>query len=246
VTREQIVHGAIELADAEGWEAISMRRIATRLGVGTMTLYGYVADRDALRAYMLDEALGEVELPAAPSGDWRADLELLAREFRTLCQRHVWLPAVLGTSAFMEAPRVLPAIEFCLAALVPFGMDVQQAGEVLRLINNYVVGVTLREASESRTVGTRTATGYEPAVAAYLQQVMSTGRFPAFTRLARVILDGRDLHPDQSFEVGLGFMLDGVNAALDRVSADPLTQRQPPPRPKSGGDSPVAESGPTC
>jgi AcrR family transcriptional regulator len=226
VTREQIVHGAIELADAEGVEAISMRRIANHLGVGTMTLYGYVTDRDALRAYMLDEALGEVALPRAPSGDWRADLERLAREFRALCTRHQWLPAVLGTSAFMEAPQVLPAIEFCLEALEPFGMDVQPAGEVLRLINNYVVGVTLREASESRTVGQRSTTGYEPAVAAYLQQVISTGRFPAFSRLAGIILDGGDLHPDESFEVGLRHLLDGVNTALERASADQVTPRQ--------------------
>src|SRR6266568_382388 len=216
ITREQIVHGAIGLADAEGVEAISMRRIASHLGVGTMTLYGYVADREALRAYMLDEALGEVVLPPAPSGDWRADLELLAREFRSLCKRHPWLPAVLGTSAFMAAPRVLPAIEFCLDALEPFGMDVQQAGEVLRLIKNYVVGVTLREASESRNAGAHTSPSYEPVVAAYLEQLISTGRFPAFSRLARLILDGKDLHPDESFEIGLGSLLDGVNAALER------------------------------
>src|SRR5207244_4185092 len=170
--------------------AISMRRIAGLLGVGTMTLYGPVADRDALLAYMLDEALGDVDLPNRPSGDWRTDLELLAREFRAICRRHQWLPAVLGTSAFLAAPRVLPAIEFCLAALEPHGMDVQRAGEVLRLLNNYVVGVTLREASESRTVGHGDATGFEPAVAAYLQQVISSGRYPAFSTLARLILDG--------------------------------------------------------
>ena len=223
VTREEIVHGAIALADAEGADAISMRRIAKHLGVGTMTLYGHVADREALRAYMLDKALGEVELPP-PSGDWRADLELLAREFRALCNRHPWLPGVLGTSAFLAAPRVLPAIEFCLVALEPHGMDVQRAGEVLRLINNYVVGVTLREASESRTVGHRNTTGYEPVVAAYLQQVISSGRFPAFSQLAQAVLSGKDLSPEESFEVGLGWLLDGVGVALTQGRAPRATR----------------------
>ena len=66
-------------------------------------------------------------------------------------------------------------------------------------------------------------------VAAYLQQVISTGRFPAFSRLAGIILDGGDLHPDESFEVGLRHLLDGVNTALERASADQVTQRQPAP-----------------
>src|SRR6266700_115407 len=220
LSREQVVRVAIELADADGSEAISMRRIASQLDVGTMTLYGYVEDRDALLAYMLDQALGDVELPARPSGDWRADLELLSRQFRTVCLRHSWLPALLGTTPYLLAPRVLPAIEFCLSALVPFGMNVQRAGEVLRLLNNYVVGMTLREAAESRTAGRHRDTGYDAAVAGYLHQIILSGRYPAFSQLATIILEGRDLDPDQSFDLGLQCLLDVVVAQLAKAPVD--------------------------
>ena len=205
----------MHLADAEGQEAISMRRIAGQLGVGTMTLYGYVADREALLAHMLDEALDEAELPDRPSGNWRADLELLARQFRAICQRHSWLPLLLGGSPHLEAPRVVRAVEFCLAALEPHGMEIRSAGAVLRLLNNYVVGVSLREATEARSAERRDdPAGYQAAVATYLQQVISSGRYPAFGRLAQVMRDGRDLSPDESFDLGLRCLLDGVGARL--------------------------------
>src|SRR6266496_3907760 len=96
------------------------------------------------------------------------------------------------------------------SALVPFGMNVQRAGEVLRLLNNYVVGMTLREAAESRTAGRHRDTGYDAAVAGYLHQIILSGRYPAFSQLATIILEGRDLDPDQSFDLGLQCLLDGV------------------------------------
>jgi AcrR family transcriptional regulator len=214
LNREQIARAAIELADAEGSEAISMRRIASKLGAGTMTLYGYVSDRDALLAYMLDEVASEIQVPGPPSGDWRADLELLARQIRSLCQRHSWIPPLLGTSPYLLAPRLLPPTEFCLTALEAVGMDVRQAVEVLRLLNNYVVGATLREVTESRTASQDDGT-YKAATAAYFQQVMSSGRYPAVSRLSRFVLDGGyPLDPDESFDLGLRCLLDGVAAQL--------------------------------
>src|ERR1700737_5462800 len=92
-----------------------MRRIAGELGVGTMTLYGYVAGREALLAYMLDEALGEIELPPLPSGGWRADLEEAAHQLRAVCRRHPWVAPLLGSTPVLLAPRWIRTLEFCLA-----------------------------------------------------------------------------------------------------------------------------------
>src|SRR3954453_8973113 len=78
--REQIVRAAMEIADAEGLEAISMRRVAAGLGAGTMSLYWYVAGKDELLDLMVDAAFGEFRIPDRPTGDWRADLRLIAHE----------------------------------------------------------------------------------------------------------------------------------------------------------------------
>src|SRR5580704_5000631 len=130
LSREQIVRVAVELADAEGPDAISMRRIAARLGVGAMTLYGYVADRDALLAHMINEVVAETGPWGVSSGSWRADLECHARQFRDLCLRHSWLPVELGTAPFLIAPRLVAAAEFVLTALEPHGIDPDTAGAV--------------------------------------------------------------------------------------------------------------------
>ncbi len=217
LSREQIVRAAVELADAEGQEAISMRRIAARLGVGAMTLYGYVADRDALLAYMINEAAAEMGPPGRPSGSWRADLEFVARGFRDICRRHRWLPAQLGTLPFLIAPRLLAPAELVLGALEPLGIDLQTAGAVLRLLNNYVVGTTLRETADSPAAGTDgqdRPDGYQSAMAAYLRQLAASGHYPLMSRLGLTVLEGSVLTADQSFDVGLQCLLDGVGALV--------------------------------
>jgi AcrR family transcriptional regulator len=214
LSRHEIVRAAMRLADDEGLEATSMRRIATELDAGTMTLYGYVSDREALHAGMLDEALAEIALPDRGSGSWRADLELAARQLRGVCRRHPWLAELLGNTPVLYAPRFIPTLEFSLAALEPFGLDVRRAAAIGRLVNNYVVGATLRETSEIRASGAANDPAYQAAVRAYLQQIESSGRYPTFGRLVRDMLDGRDLTPEQNFDIGLGCLLDGIAAQL--------------------------------
>lgn len=162
---------------------------------------------------MLDEALAEIELPGRPSGSWRHDLEAAARQLRGVCRRHPWVARLLGNTPVFHAPRWLLTLEFCLAALEPFGMDVRRAAAIVRLVNNYVVGTTLRETSEIRPAEPEVdRAAYRAAVTAFLQQVVASGRYPAFSRLARVMLDGRDLGPDENFDVGLRCLLDGIEA----------------------------------
>jgi len=163
---------------------------------------------------MLDEALAEIELPDRPSGSWRDDLEAAARQLRGVCRRHPWVAQLLGNTPVFYAPRWLRTLEFMLAALEPFGLDVSRAAAIGRLVNNYVVGATLRETSEIRSARPDDEAAYRAAVTAYLQQVVSSGRYPSFSRLAQVMLDGRDLPPDQNFDLGLRCLLDGVQAQL--------------------------------
>jgi AcrR family transcriptional regulator len=214
LTRAQIIQAAIELADAEGAEAITMRKIAARLGVGAMTLYGHVADRDALIAHMINEVAAEGDLPAQPSGSWRADLELVARGLRDKCHRHPWLPAQLGTLPFLIAPRLLAPAEFVLAALQPQGLDLQPCGAILRLLNNYVIGTALREATDLAPARTGGQAGYQSAMAAYLQQIAASGDYPLMSKIGYSVLDGSALTADQSFDIGLQCLLDGIGVLI--------------------------------
>lgn len=211
------MRAAVELADAEGPEAISMRQIAARLGVGAMTLYGYVADRDALLAHMIDEVMAEFGTPGPPSGSWRADLGLLARRFRETCLRHPWLPAELGTAPFLISPRLVAWADFILAALDLPGIDIPTAGAVLRAVNNYVVGTSLREATESRS-GSLHDAGYQAAMASYLRQLAASDRYSHMGKLALDIAAGRDLNAHERFELGLNCLLDGVGALIARAA----------------------------
>jgi AcrR family transcriptional regulator len=214
LSRRQIIQAAIELADAEGPEAISMRKLATRLGIGTMTLYGYVADRDALIAHMINEVVVEIAVPGQPSGSWRADLERVAHGLRDTCRRHPWLPAHLGTLPFLIAPRLLAPAESVLAALEPTGTDIQTSGAILRMLNNYVIGTALREATDQPPAGTGSQADYQAATAAYLRQVAASGHYPLMSKLGLGVLDGSNLTADQSFDIGLQCLLDGIGVLI--------------------------------
>ncbi len=87
----RIVRTAIELADAEGLAALSMRRVAERLGVGAMSLYTYIPGKAELLDLMLDQVQGELLMEELPGGDWRARLEARARQDWALYERHPWL-----------------------------------------------------------------------------------------------------------------------------------------------------------
>ena len=89
LSRADIVDVAVAIADAEGTEAVSMRRIARDLRVGAMSLYWHVESKEELHQLMLETVQAEIEAPA-PSGDWRTDLAAYASNTRTALLRHPW------------------------------------------------------------------------------------------------------------------------------------------------------------
>src|SRR5262245_25957268 len=95
-SRAAIAAAAVRIADAEGLDAVSMRRLAAELGAGATSLYRYVARKDDLLDLMVDAVVGEGPPPAAPSGDWRADLREIAYSTRALILRHPWAAMLLA------------------------------------------------------------------------------------------------------------------------------------------------------
>ena len=151
-SRQQIADAAVAIADADGFEAVTMRRIARSLGAGTMSLYRYIATRDDLLALMGDallrDALVSGELPA----EWRAALTAVARQTREAYLRHPWAVGFLGDAAAVRAgmsgPNALQHREQSLAALAGAPLDDQCKRDVLAIIDDYVFGHLLRAAGD--------------------------------------------------------------------------------------------------
>ena len=114
-SRDEITQAAIDLADRGGLGAVSMRRIAARIGSAPTSLYWYVSNKEELYELMVDACIGLIPLPEQPSGDWRADLAAIARAARVTLSAHPWF-AQLGIHPI--AGPADPAVRRCDPAIV--------------------------------------------------------------------------------------------------------------------------------
>lgn len=212
-SRAQITEAAVRIADADGLEAASMRRIAGELHTGAMSLYRYVPSRGNLVELMVDHVLGEMDLPDRPSGDWRADLTLIAESTRAMWLRHPWL-ADLHRPRAVLGPNRLRLVEFALGALDP-RVPIDDALVLLDMLNGYVEHVVRGEiewARENRQSGL-TPEMWMMRSAPYVRELMATGAYPMFERIVR---DARLPHMsgEEQFRYGLGRVLDRIAGAL--------------------------------
>jgi len=222
LSRAEIVDAAIAVADAEGPDAISMRRIAQVLRSGTMSLYWHVANKEHLLDLMLDVLITEVEVPA-PSGDWRADLRALARNNRAMLLRHRWAMDFVGGRPPL-GPNTLLYLDRSLGLLDGFGLDIPTAMNILMTVLTYVMGASLREMREMRVQRDQEQARvdpaeWEPARAAWRDRLAADGRF---TRVVRFLDEGFDPDAeetrDERFEFGLDCVLDGIAARFPVLS----------------------------
>ncbi|GAA3142624.1 TetR/AcrR family transcriptional regulator [Streptomyces rectiviolaceus] len=142
-SRADIAAAAVRIADADGIDAASMRRVAAELGCGTMSLYNYVPRKEDLYELMVDAVSGEYELPGGPPGSgWRAEMMALGRQTREIMRRHPWLPRIMST-LYGFSPNALRYLEHCLGALegldAPYGTKMELIGMVNGSVMTYVV-----------------------------------------------------------------------------------------------------------
>lgn len=210
--RDQIVKAAIELADAEGREALSIRRIAAKLNASPMALYWYVSSIDDVLDLAVDAVYGELPLPE-PGGDWRTKLADLSHAQRALMRRHPWLTTVIALRALL-GPNVLARTESTLALLAPLAGDMTRAMGLMSALNAYVTGFMLGEAAERET---QRRTGldedaWQRRLGPFVEQhVVGSGRYPT---VARYVLEAGHPSPDEQFAFGLERVLDGIAASL--------------------------------
>ena len=220
---DRIVRAAIEVADTEGLQALSMRRVAERLGVGTMSLYTYVPGKPELLDVMLDTVYGETARPEDVPGGWRARLELIARENWALYQRHPWLLQV-ATSRPVLGPNVTAKYDYELRAIDGIGLTDVEMDSVITLITGFVHG-TARGAVEAAQAESQTGMSDEQwwaAHAPFFSRIADPNRFPTAARVGQAAGEalGAAYSADHAFEFGLQRVLDGIQALIDTRSTD--------------------------
>jgi AcrR family transcriptional regulator len=212
--RDTIVRAAIGVADEGGVAAVTMSGVAARLGSYTpMALYRYVVSKDGLVDLMLDAVTAEIDLPDAPSGDWRGDLRVLAERTWRVIRAHPWYAQLFHTRP-PAGPNVMRRTEFALAVLTGTGVPVSQALGYGALVDRYVFGEGIQVAEEERMrtrYGLDDAAAFLAAVAGMRELADAGGRYPL---LARWLAAPDAASPDEQFTLGLDCLLDGIAARL--------------------------------
>lgn len=220
---DQIVRAATAIADAEGLPALSMQRLATELGAGTMSLYRYVSSKEELTALMLDAAIGLPNEGIRSAPNWRDGLWRWARQNLAVFRRHPWSLALVTTNRIM-GPNETAHIDAALTTMAGLRLSTMETLDTVLLINSFVRGAAAHwsdDASTRQDAAPRTtneATGgprvLDPAT---LDRLGLRDRYPALIDImlaASQEQDGRQ-ESTRAFEFGLGCILDGVELHLN-------------------------------
>ena len=216
LSRERVVRVAMAIADAEGMPALSMRRIASDLGVSTMALYRYVGGKDALVLQMVDTAISDFPFPARRPKNWRDGVAQAARLQWAAYRRHLWLPSAVSLSRPQLLPSLVLHTDAVLRALAEFDVDPSTAMYAAITVFGYVRGVALNlepEAQAEQDTG-MTADEWAAHQSGQLADLMQTADLPGFRALALPNGFDFDFDLDQLFEFGLAVVLDGLATTL--------------------------------
>ena len=200
---DRIVTAAIGLADRDGLGAVSMRRVATELGVGAMTLYGHVPGKGELVDLMLDSVLTELYAGGAPAGNWRARLDTVAHENRNLFLRHPWA-VHLTPGRPPLGPHAMRKYELELRAVDGLGLSEQEMDLLVGLVNGFVLSAV--SGPSERATGEQT--------------LIDADRFPTAARVGRAGADQLSAADarERSFDFGLERLLDGIGVLILNAS----------------------------
>ncbi|MFJ9839367.1 TetR/AcrR family transcriptional regulator C-terminal domain-containing protein [Kitasatospora sp. NPDC101155] len=217
LTRERVVAMAVRVADTEGLTALSMRRVATELGVATMSLYRHVPGKDELLRLMMDTVFGEQPLPDSSAPGWRAGLEEVARLQWRIYRRHPWLASTMSFTRPVLAPDAALHTERSMAALAGLGLSGEEMAQASVSLAAFTCGLAVhfeREAQAEQDSGMSADEWMDQLADEDHDRLMSDPeRFPMFDALNRG--PEIDMSLDALFAFGLARMLDGVAALIE-------------------------------
>ncbi|MFI7421402.1 TetR/AcrR family transcriptional regulator [Nonomuraea sp. NPDC049684] len=199
LSRPRIVAAAIDLIEREGADAVSMRRIAAELGVGVMSLYNHVPNKDALLNGVAESVLSGIEFTDDPDAHWTDRVRAQARAFRQIAHHHPRSTMVVVSRQLHSHAGLLP-VERALATLRGAGFDGPDAVRMLRMFIAFIVGSLLREVGVTPTfapVHSRTveAAEVDPAL------------FPEVSALAPLLAE---CDHEEEFEFGVELLIQAI------------------------------------
>ncbi|MEU1626586.1 TetR/AcrR family transcriptional regulator [Streptomyces sp. NPDC020096] len=214
-SRAEIAAASVRVADAEGLDAVSMRRVAAEIGCGTMSLYNYVPRKEDLYELMVDAVSGEYVFPGQPSGDWRADMLAVARQTRAIMLRHPWLTRLMS-QRYGLSPNALRYFDYCLWVLEGLEVDSGTKMELVGVINGVVIAwvsneLQMTDRGDTFPYGTEQE---QAARTAYLMRELGGGEYPRLAEVLRTAPPATD--PDSTFERVMNRLLAGYEAEARR------------------------------
>lgn len=217
LSRDRVTAVAIQIADEEGLQALSIRGLAARLDSSAMSLYRHVRSKHELITLMTDAALGEEQLPAIPPRGWRAQLELSARLEWRIFKRHPWLARVVHISRPSPMPSALALADFVMRALDGSALRAPAKLQLHVLLHSFVQGLAVNLEAEAQAIGDTgmTEQEYMRMHEATFDALAHSGRFPHFAKLLDGISPSFELDFDSLFELGLARLLDGVTPLVE-------------------------------
>jgi AcrR family transcriptional regulator len=214
--RDDIAATAIDIADAEGLDAVSMRRLAAEMGAGTMSLYHYVRTKDELMTLVVDALLGEIVLPATQRmpRDWRAAITVIARRTRDALRRHPWILDIADEPNI--GPNAIRHFDQAWQALGSLDASFDDKLDLITVVDEYVFGFCLHERNNLRDDGT------DDEMVDYIGALLIADEYPALSAMVDEMgmprLWSRIHNHNRGsgrFDRNLGRLLDGFQASLE-------------------------------
>jgi AcrR family transcriptional regulator len=209
-TRQRVLCAAIDLADQDGIESLSMRKLSQQLGGAPMSLYNHIANKDDLLDGMIDAVFSEIELPSS-DGDWKTAMRQRAISIRTVLSRHRWAIGLMN-SRTSPGPATLRHYDAVIGSLRDVGFSVQLAAYGISALDSYIYGFALQEQSLPFPTPAQTS----QLAQARLEQ-LTTDQYPHFAELIiEDVLQPGDDHG--AYEFGLDLLLDGLEQSLHKLT----------------------------
>lgn len=205
LTRERVLEAAVGIADAEGLEALSMRRLAKAVGVEAMSLYNHVANKDELLDGMVEVVISGIAVPLV-GGDWQAEMRRRAGSARAVLLRHPWAVGLIVSRANV-GPMMLRYVDATLGCLVEAGFSYPDADRALNGIDSHIYGFIQQE-----LLFPIDPEDYAEEARAYLPS-LPRQTYPYLWALSGLVAE-RAYDGRHDFEFGLSLILEGLERRL--------------------------------